>query len=269
MSLAAIRHGSRVWRQLLVQAFTMSLIYRAQAAIWMIAGVMPLAMMMIWMELAKAGPMAGYGRDDFALYFMGMFLVRQLTPIWCILLLDRGIRKGELSPLLLRPMPPIWQHVAEHLGELLVRLPVILVVFVLGLWLTDVITRLDPWHLPLLILALAGAWTIFFLLHYCVGLLAFWIDGALALEPLLWYLYVILGGSIVPLDLFPPAIGAILHWLPFAYILDFPVQIMMGRLDAGGMLQGFILQYGWVLILVVIRQLVWQAGLKRFSAAGA
>jgi ABC-2 type transport system permease protein len=146
---------------------------------------------------------------------------------------------------------------------------VILVIFVLGLWLTGVLHRLDLLALPLIILGIAGAWLIFFNLHYCVGLLAFWIDGALALEPLLWYLYVILGGSIVPLDLFPAVIRDILHWLPFAYILDFPVQLMMGRLDGAGIWQGFLLQYGWVGALIVTRQLIWRAGLKRFSAAGA
>ncbi len=269
MTGATFRQTCLIWRQLLVQAVTVSLIYRAQAAIWMIAGIMPIAMMMIWMELAKNGPMAGYGREDFAFYFMGMFLVRQLTPVWCILLLDRGIRRGELSPWLLRPMSPVWQHASEHLGELVVRLPVVLAIFILGLWMTDVLDRLDLARLPLVILAIAGAWTIFFHINYCVGLLAFWIEGAMALEPLLWYLYVILGGSVVPLDLFPAAIRAILHWLPFAYILDFPVQLMMGKLDAAGIWQGFLLQYGWAFALIVARHFIWRAGLRRFSAAGA
>src|SRR5262249_40433307 len=147
-----------------------------------------------------------YDRSDFAVYFMAMYLVRQATVMWSVLILDRGIRRGELAPQLLRPMPPVWSHMADHLGEIIIRLPIILAVFLLGLYLTDPLNRLSPLNFLLFALSLAGAWLIFFHLHYCVGLLAFWMDGVLSLEPLIWYFTVILGGGAIPIDLFPSVI---------------------------------------------------------------
>lgn len=273
MSMAKVRHVFAIWRQLLVQYSAISFTYRAQAAIWMIGGFIPLAMMLVWIELAADGPIAAngaaYDQSDFALYFMGMYFVRQATVMWCVILLDRGIRHGELAPLLLRPMPPTWAHMAEHLAEIVIRLPVITIVFVLGLWLTGVFGRLDLANLPVFLSATAAAWLIFFNIHYCTGLLAFWMEGALSLEPLIWYLCIILGGSVIPIDLFPSVIRRLVIWLPFASVLDFPVQVLLGKLTMSAILLGFARQLVWIALLTWLRQTMWRHGMKRFSAVGA
>lgn len=273
MKGARLLHAMRIWRQLLVQYCAVAMTYRVQSAIWMLGGLMPIAIMLIWVELAAKGPISGngtsYDRHDFAIYFMAMYLVRQATVMWSVLILDRGIRRGELAPLLLRPMPPIWAHMAEHLGEIVIRLPILLGVFVLGLALTDTLGQLTVANTALFALSLVGAWLIFFFIHYCVGLLAFWMEGALSLEPLIWYFSVILGGGAIPIDLFPAVIRDILTWLPFAAMLDFPGQILLAKIGSAALLLGFAKQIGWVIALSLLRQKIWRAGLKRFSAVGA
>jgi ABC-2 type transport system permease protein len=273
MKRSRVGHVARIWLQLLRQSCAVAITYRVQSLIWMIGGFMPLAMMLIWVELAAKGPITAngthYDQGDFAVYFMGMYLVRQATVMWCVLLLDRGIRRGELAPLLLRPVPPVWGHMAEHIGEIIIRLPILLTVFLLGLALSGTLDRLTFANVPLFMLASAAAWLIFFHIHYCVGLLAFWMEGALSLEPLIWYFCVILGGGAVPLDLFPALVRDVLAWLPFAAVLDIPVQILLGKIAAGGIILGFAKQIGWIIILTGLRQVMWRAGLKRFSAVGA
>jgi ABC-2 type transport system permease protein len=61
----------------------------------------------------------------------------------------------------------------------------------------------------------------------------------------------------------------VLAWLPFAAVLDIPVQILLGKIAAGGIILGFAKQIGWIIILTGLRQVMWRAGLKRFSAVGA
>lgn len=265
-------HSLRIWRQLFIQFIAISFIYRVQSLIWMIGGFLPLAIMLIWIQLAANGPISAngitYDQSDFAVYFMGMYLIRQSTVTWAILLLDRGIRRGELAPLLLRPMPPVWSHMAEHISEVMVRMPIFLVVFLLGLFLTNSLDRLDIAHLAPFILAGMGAWLITFHIHYCVGLLAFWMEGVLSLESLAWYLGSILGGGTIPIDLFPAPVRDILTWLPFASAFDFPVQILLGKIGVDLILLGFAKQIAWVVLLTLLRRQMWHAGLKRFSAMG-
>jgi ABC-2 type transport system permease protein len=122
---------------------------------------------------------------------------------------------------------------------------------------------------PFFILSIMGAWLIFFNIHYCVGLLAFWMEGVLSLEPLIWYVTIILGGGTIPVDLFPSVARDILTWLPFAATMDFPSQILLAKIDSAALLLGFGKQVGWIILLSLLRQAMWRAGLKRFSAVGA
>jgi ABC-type uncharacterized transport system permease subunit len=65
----------RTVRALLALNYGISLQYRAQGVLWMITGLAPLIMMMIWLQLAHGGPIGGYDATTFAQYFLFMF--------WC------------------------------------------------------------------------------------------------------------------------------------------------------------------------------------------
>ncbi len=267
--LKHVKRSLLLWRVLIGQSFSRVIAYRAQSIIWLLGGIMPIAVMFIWLGLAKEGEVGSYTASDFAVYFLSIYLVRQLTAIWVMRRLDSDIRRGELSMLLLRPVSPLYSYISDHTGEMLVRGPIISLVFILGILLTDNFHRLDIGNLLTFIPALALAWIIIFHLYYCLGLLAFWISNSMAFDPLLWALYTILGGVLIPLDLYPESIVSGLKLLPFASALDFPVQIILGRLDNFLLLIGFGVQLFWVVFLLVIRILLWNAGLRRYSASGA
>lgn len=98
--------SGRAFRALFALNFSLSMQYRAQSVLWMIAGLTPLIMLMVWLQLAKDGPVGGYDALTFAQYFLFMFLCRQLTPTWVIWLMDRGVKHGELSPTCCSPCIP-------------------------------------------------------------------------------------------------------------------------------------------------------------------
>ncbi|OWO84340.1 ABC transporter permease [Photorhabdus luminescens] len=258
----------QLWKVLIGQSFSQAIIYRAQSMVWMIGGVMPIAVMLVWLSLVKGGAIGGYTSSDFAVYFLAIYLVRQLTTIWVMQCLDSDIRRGELSMLLLRPVPPLYCYIADHVGQMIVRGPIILVVFISGIVLSGNLQRLDICNFLAFLPSLILAWIIIFHLYYCLGLLAFWINNAMAFDPLLWALYTILGGSLIPLDLYPPGIAGLLKVLPFASALDSPVQIILGKLDHNELLIGFLIQLFWVIALMLIRALLWSIGLKRYTASG-
>ncbi|PHM32849.1 ABC transporter permease [Xenorhabdus szentirmaii] len=230
---------------------------------------MPIAVMFVWLGLTQESTVGGYTASDFAVYFLSIYLVRQLTAIWVMRRLDRDIRRGELSMILLRPVSPLYSYVSDHVGEMMVRGPIISLVFISGIFLTGNLYRLDIENLLIFIPALSLAWIIIFHLYYCLGLLAFWISNSMAFDPLLWALYTILGGVLIPLDLYPESIVLWLKLLPFASALDFPVQIILGKLDNYHLFFGFGVQLFWVISLTLIRMLLWHAGLKKYSASGA
>ncbi|WP_119459534.1 ABC-2 family transporter protein [Rhodospirillaceae bacterium SYSU D60014] len=259
----------RLVRTLLGTAAAEMAEYRVSVLVWILTGTAPLIMMMIWMGLAEAGPMGGYSATDFAAYFLIVFLVRQVTVAWVYEELDREIRLGEMSPRLLRPFDPYWMFAAQHLTVAGMHLTIALPVALLGFAVTGAILPLRPDNLAFFAVAVAGAWVIRFNMLYCVGLLAFWTDQAAALGNLIFTLYIVLGGALVPLDLFPAPVQQILAFLPFAYILNFPVQILLGNLPGPALLQGFVVQILWILLFIGLRQLLWRRGLRQYAAVGA
>ena len=78
--------------------------------------LLPLVMMMVWLTLSEAGPVAGYDSTTFVSYYLMVILVRRLTGVWIIWDMDREIRLGELSFYLLKPFHPIHHHLARVLA---------------------------------------------------------------------------------------------------------------------------------------------------------
>lgn len=256
-------------RALFARSLALMTEYRAEVVIWMLSGSLPLIMMLIWIGLAEQGPVGGYGAADFAAYFLTVFFVRQMTVVWVIWELDRQIRLGELSPKLLRPLDPFWEHVVDNLAEKVLRVPLLLPPLALGFWLTG--ARLAPSLLAVAVfaLALALAWTIRFNQQYGFGLLTFWFDSVVGLEQVWFALYFGLSGALAPLSLYPEVIQHLLVYTPFPYLVDFPVQVLLGKVAGTELVRGLMIQFGWAAAFAALRLVLWRQGLKRYGAVGA
>ncbi|MBX2799304.1 MAG: ABC-2 family transporter protein [Myxococcales bacterium] len=259
----------RVAWALFTQGVAQATQYRAEIVLWMLAGWMPLFMMLIWMGLADAGPMAGFTKARFAAYFLGIYLVHEITQVWVIGELDEQIRHGRLSVALLKPLDPSWAHVADHLGALSVRLPLVVPAVVLGWWATGALTQLVPGRIGLFVLSTALAWLVVFHLHYCLGSLAFFTQQASAFEGLVYSLTTLLGGAVAPLALFPDELARWVWLTPFPSILSTPVEILLGDLTSDELPVALGVQALWAVGLVLASRALWWAGRTRYQAYGS
>jgi ABC-2 type transport system permease protein len=264
-----LRRRWRLFRTLFGTTIALYAEYRAEMAIWVLAGSLPLVMMFAWIGIARERPIGSYDAAGFVAYFLTVFFVRQMTPVWVLGEVDRAIRKGELSPMLLRPLHPFWVHAVGHLTAVIYRVPLIALFALAALWAGGALDRLAWANLPLFALAIAGAWTILFNFHYSFGLLAFWTDQAGALQTLIYTLNMIFGGGLVPLALFPAGLRTALLYTPFRAVIDFPTSLLTADPGRPAILLGFALQLGWILVFVGARRLLWRHGLRRYAAAGA
>jgi ABC-2 type transport system permease protein len=116
--------------------------YRAEMIIWILTATLPLVMLALWNAAAANGPLQGFGQAEFARYFAVTLLVRQLTGVWVLWELNQQIRTGALSPMLLRPMNPLWWQFAETLAAIPWRLLVLgPVLAAVAVWRPDNICR--------------------------------------------------------------------------------------------------------------------------------
>ncbi len=244
--------------------------YRVGMIIWMLTGAFPLIMLAVWLSLAQDGPIGSYSAGDFVSYYLLALYLRMMTAVWVAWELDNDIRHGELSIKLLHPLNPIHEYISFNLADKIFRfvLTTPLVVLV-ALLVPGVHYALNPLNLVLFVLATAVAWYLRYVTQYTVGLLAFWISQATTLQDIIWMFFLFLGGTIAPLELLPDAVRAVATYLPFRFMMSFPIEIMLGRLSNTDLLIGFALCAGWLALFHLISIFVWRRGLRSFSAYGA
>jgi len=248
----------------------LSLEYRAEGFIWLMTNMFNVIMLLVWLSISRAGPVNGFSSADFVAYYMIGLIVRQLTAAWSSWELSFAISEGRLSPQLLRPIHPIHQEITANWSEKVLRMTLLLPIVAAVLILTPGVSlHVTPASLLAFAVSVAGAWAIYFLADYCVGILAFWTTQATAFSNVLYGLKIVLGGILAPIQMFPPAVQALLEWLPFKYMLAFSNEIALGQASGERLLSGLAVQWAWVLALWLLMQVLWRLGVRSYGAVGA
>ncbi|MFO7562046.1 MAG: ABC-2 family transporter protein [Enhygromyxa sp.] len=260
------RKLAALWRL----GFAEATAYRASLLVWVLSTSMPLISLVLWRALAEDGPIGDYDQRGFDSYFVAAFLVRQLGSSWVVWDLDRQVRTGELSSLLMRPVHPVYHHAISNLSALplraLLAAPVGLAVLIAtrGITLAD-----DALLLLLAVPAIMLAWLLNFLTQLTIGCLAFWLTSAAALYNVWLGAYIVLAGYLIPTSLFPAGLAEVARVLPFHASLGFPVELMVGRLSASEAALGFGLQAAWLAVMGGLAAIAWRRGLRAYGAFGA
>lgn len=110
------------------------------------------------------------------------------------------------------------------------------------------------------------------LLYFTLALpiqgVAFWADNVWSLSVLLRFGSGLLGGAMLPLDLFPDWAQRVLDWLPFRYLFDFPVNTLLGRIGPAEWLRGVAVGLAWTAIAALGARFVWKRGEKAYTGVG-
>jgi ABC-2 type transport system permease protein len=263
-----IRRHLRALGRSFICEYASNVQYRAEYMLYMTAGLAPIVMMFAWRSLADAGYTGNVDRVWFAAYFLIVFAGRQLSPIWLIREMDRQVRLGQLSHHLLRPAPLYWKLVGHQLCDNAIRLPVVLAIVLLGLWLFDAWSGIDAERLPLFLLSLVLAILIHFHLELTIGLTAFWTDQSWAFEDFYIIAFYLLTGFYVPLTMFPDTFQAILAWLPWRYMFGLSAELLVGEHQSTEILWLLGRQVFWLGVSAGLALLLWRRGLRRFTGAG-
>ncbi len=243
--------------------------YRAETLVWVLTTTMPLIMLPLWHAVAEEAPIRGFGQARFTAYFLGAFVVRQVVGAWAAWTINYEVRTGALNQRLLKPVHPVVFYATENLASIPIRAAVALPVGVAAFLITGgthIAHGLALWSI--VPFAFVGAWAITFLAHVILGALSLWIQQSIKLMDVWSAGFFVLSGYLVPIELFPDTIRWLPPWLPFAYQLAFPVNLLTGALTLGQASASLAAQWLWVLIMGVVATVVWRRGLRRYEAYG-
>jgi ABC-2 type transport system permease protein len=141
--------------------------------------------------------------------------------------IDQEVRTGQLAVQLIRPLSYAAAHFGRSIGERLVR-------FVINLGAGSLVAlilvgpiSLSAAGLAMFLIVLPMAFIIDFLAALLIGLCAFWLESTQGIALIYSRLMMVLGGLLVPINVYPESVQPYLRALPFAAILDAPARILV------------------------------------------
>ena len=264
-----MRRILRAFPTLLRIGFAEAVAYRAEFVIWMLTTTMPLVMLALWTAVAREGPFGRFTQADFVAYYLAALIVRTLSSSWVVWEMNQEIRMGTLSLRLVRPMHPFVSYTASHLAAIPLRGAVALPIAVILLLTVGNHVASDPVVIALLPLVVLSAWILAFVAGTAMGSLGMLMERSIAVWEIWMGLFAVMSGYLVPLELMPRWLATAAEWLPFRYLLGFPVEAIIGMADRAAVLRGLGIQWLMIGAATLISAAVWRAGLRRFEAYGA
>ncbi len=231
-------------------------------------------MFFLWKSIYTASDkvqISGYTLEEMILYYVLVILVAKLVrgSKQMIGIAD-DIYKGSLTKYQLFPPPYLVFKYAEHLGSLLPAIIQLLIFGALSPLIFDFPDHLNitPVSILACVLVIILANLLFFALSLPLQLVAFWADNVWSLIVMNHFISGLLGGAMLPLELFPDWARAILTYTPFAYLYHFPVRILTGHISSNQLWSGIGVMSCWIIILGGCSWCIWKAGTKRYTGVG-
>jgi viologen exporter family transport system permease protein len=214
-------------------------------------------------ETANGGSIAGYTYAEMLWYVAGAEATVIATKPRMIEDIGDDIGSGAISIEMLRPVSVVGFRMAVEMGEALVRLAGAVIV---GAVIVSPVVGPPP-SSPGLLLAIPAmplGVACNLALQHAFAAAAFWLQDAKSS----WFLYqklvFLLGGMLLPIELFPDFLERAARFLPFVTVAYAPARLLSGHPDPALLL----LQLGWLIVLMAAALGVFRAGEQRLQVAG-
>ncbi len=213
----------------------------------------------------------GYGFEQMVWYYTAYYVV--LSFVWNGITSDisESILSGDLAINLLRPIS-VFRFLLG--GAIASRLVAMLVDFLPGMVIYSLI--LFPSFITLksftsFILVAILAFFLNYLFAFLLGMSAMIITNNSSISAIKDVFIAIVGGGLIPLEFMPGWLNNIFDFLPFKYIIYWPIQFFLNRVEDNHfntLLKVGMIQLIWIVIFFIAIKILWRSLIKKFCAAG-
>ncbi|MFJ6634138.1 ABC transporter permease [Streptomyces sp. NPDC091376] len=179
------------------------------------------------------------------------------------------IRTGDIAIDLYRPADLQLFWLAGDLGRAAFHLlgrgivPVLL-----GGLAFDLALPASPLSWLAFLLAVTLGVVVSFAVRYLVALSAFWLMDGAGVTQITWLAGLFFSGMLLPLTLFPGALGELARILPWSSLLQIPVDVLLGKHTGWGLVQAYAFQLSWAAALLGAGRLLQTIATRRVVVQG-
>ena len=269
---------SAPWLKKYTQAFQLgiqvALEYRINFMISLISAAYPIFIQtFMWTAIYQnANEQAVYGytyRQMIAYTFMAGLIARIVRTGFEYDIMD-DIKNGKYSKFLVQPIGYFPYRLANFLGQKLPNLAMILGILVIVLIGLNTLWGVSLQFVQVLafLVTLLLAVILNFLIFYCFSAVAFWIFEIGFLFEGIRITTILLSGGIFPLEVFGPKFVTFSNLLPFKYTINYPINVLNGKIPADQIIPGLLIQCVWIGLSWALARVLWHEGGKHYVAVG-
>jgi len=249
--------------------------YRLNFVFSILSAVSPVVIQTaLWTSLYSPGSgetLFGFTYAQMIAYTVVANLVSRLVRTGFEYELNADIRTGGLDRYLVKPIGYFGFRLFVFLGSKSVQTGITLVLLAIATWVLNAVLGVPMSVAAALAFAasLVVAFVLNFLIFWCVGMAGFWLTEIGFLFEAARIVIITASGGIFPLAVFGPSVRAALDMLPFRFTIQFPTELLCGRIPTGQIAADFALSFVWIVVLAALACALWRAGIRRFAAVGS
>lgn len=181
--------------------------------------------------------------------------------------LEAEVKDGDLAVRLNKPYNYLLFHYSAFLGEGLLRLSTSLLMGGLTAYLLVGGFTFRWEALPVLLLVYLTTQALHFFYNGAIGLAAFWTEDVSGLYLLADRLKWILGGLLLPVEVYPDMARRVVEVLPFRHMLAGPARLFV-KFTWVGAGQLLVSQVVWLAVFGSVCTLIYRLGVRRVDVNG-
>jgi viologen exporter family transport system permease protein len=218
---------------------------------------------------SAGGTVAGYDAESLSTYtWMSQGMIAVVLIFGWTELADR-VRTGDIAVDLARPVDLQLAWLAADLGRAvwgLVSRALVPIAF--GAVFFGFALPSNRWMLALLPVSLALAVVVSFACRFMLNLVAFWITEIRGLVVFYVLLSGMLGGHLIPVQLFPDWLRTVALATPFPAMIQWPINLVTGQTEGWAAVGLVVAQLGWAVVLLVLGRVVLARATRKLVVQG-
>lgn len=247
---------------------------RARSLVWFLLPIIDTAVLIIFWSAALSENkqiFPGWNFRELVSYYLLLILASSLLMAHIEDDVSKeDIKQGHLVFYITKPFSYFFLKLFSELTPRVLQGIYALVVILAALFLFGSFLTLAN-SLPQFFLTIfiwVNAFLISFLFKMIIGLFAFWFTDIWGFHQLMEVIAITFSGLIMPIILLPNPFDILANFLPFSYMIGYPILSVMGKLEVAQQLNIVFIQIFFLTLFSLIYKFTWKKGVQQFVGVG-